>query len=152
MDGKKRTCEPVCLSLPASWRRSPWSALTSSFASRTPGPWIVPAAMILTLAVGVFSAFLSDNDGLVLLIPFSLIGLLVHRRARNKLSRLMKGFAKRAAKMDEVRLVAVQSRAGHYFANDASSVSHRATVPIPAKRSRRGKKTIRKTVVIYLHR
>jgi eukaryotic-like serine/threonine-protein kinase len=84
--------------------------LAASFGSqamepRTPGPWLIPVALVGLLAIGLFAMLALDNGALTSLFPLSLLGLLVYRRARNKRTRLLNGFAKRAARLEEVRLV-----------------------------------------------
>ncbi|GJM45238.1 MAG: hypothetical protein DHS20C21_20800 [Gemmatimonadota bacterium] len=68
--------------------------------------WVLPAALAgLVLLVGLV-VWLTDSGAVAGLLPFAFIGLLIYRRARGKRFRLVKSLAKKAAKMDEVRVVA----------------------------------------------
>ena len=79
-----------------------------------PRQWIVPAIvgvaavllLVLILVRGASGAGGGDFFGP--LFTFGLIGLLVWRRLRNRRWRLVRGFAKKAAKMEEVRLVSMR--------------------------------------------
>jgi predicted Ser/Thr protein kinase len=73
--------------------------------AKAPGGWIVPAVLIGVLLVAILGAILSDSDAFGTLIPLAVVGLFIYRRARNKRPRLMKSFAKKVAKVDEVRAV-----------------------------------------------
>jgi len=79
--------------------------LATSLGSRSPGPWIIPALLVLVLAISLVTVILTDHDSLSPLIGLSLLGLLVYRRSRSRRPRLLRGFAKRAGRLDEVRLV-----------------------------------------------
>lgn len=72
---------------------------------RAPGMWMIPAALLGLIGIALLLSIAFDKDGLTPLIPFALIGLVVYRRARNKRERLLRGFAKKVARLGEVQLV-----------------------------------------------
>jgi serine/threonine protein kinase len=67
--------------------------------------WMLPAAVLVGVLVIV--ALIFRSDVFPSLITFAIIGFLVYRRFKTKRHRLVRGFAKQAAKMQEVRLVSV---------------------------------------------
>ncbi len=80
----------------------------AAFRQRAPGGRIVPAVLGGLFVIAMAEMIFLDSGALSVLIPLSVVGLLVYRRARNKRPRLMKGFAKKVSKQSEVRVVVVQ--------------------------------------------
>jgi len=68
--------------------------------------WLLPVAAVL--AGVMILVVISRADAIPRLLPFAIFGLIFYRRIRNRRTRLVRKFAKQAAKMEEVRLVAMQ--------------------------------------------
>jgi hypothetical protein len=72
------------------------------------GEWLVPALVALVVVTLLLFTLWTARPAMPGLITVGVIGLFVYRRFRNQRARLLKSFGKKAAKMEEVRLIAVQ--------------------------------------------
>ena len=77
----------------ASLRGAPWSA------------WLLPAGVAAGAVLLVVALVNKTADVMPFLIMMGFVGMVAFRRFRNRRARLVKSFAKQAAKMPEVRLV-----------------------------------------------
>jgi serine/threonine protein kinase len=80
----------------------------SALRERPYAGWLLPASAAVIVTLVLVAVFRVDTGSLPALISFGILGLIVFRRIKNKRHRLVKSFAKQAAKMEEVRLVSVQ--------------------------------------------
>jgi len=88
---------PLGLRLQEHWR---------ALQDRTLGEWLLPAVVLVVLLGVVLTLVLGTREGLPGgLIPFTIFGLFMWRRVRNRRIRLARRFAAKARKMPEVRLV-----------------------------------------------
>lgn len=69
------------------------------------GDWMIPAAAAVGLVVAFVVSIVLDSGIFAALIPFTIFGLLVYRHLKNKPQRLVRGFGRKAAKTDGVRMV-----------------------------------------------
>jgi serine/threonine protein kinase len=70
--------------------------------------WLLPAGAAVVVILVLLILTRVNVALLWTLLPMALVGLIIFRRIKNKRYRLVKSFAKQAAKMKEVRLVSVQ--------------------------------------------
>ena len=76
---------------------------------RTPGEWLLPAAVIVLLLAVVLGILFSPQAGDLpgTLIFFGIVGLFVWRRHRNRRIRLARRAVSKLTKMEEIRLIAL---------------------------------------------
>jgi hypothetical protein len=71
----------------------------------TPGEWLWPTVGVLVGLALLYFLFQNLEAWLPMFIVFSLVGLVIYRRVRNRRHRLMKQFAAKVKKMSEVRII-----------------------------------------------
>ena len=71
----------------------------------TPGEWLWPAVGVLVGLALLYFLFQNLEAWLPMFIVFSVLGLVIYRRVRNRRHRFMRQFAAKVKKMSEVRII-----------------------------------------------
>jgi hypothetical protein len=73
----------------------------------TPGEWTLPVTVVVVLLGLIALMVLSSGDLIPGTILFGVVGLFIYRRIRNRRYRLMRRFAAKIQKLEEIRLITV---------------------------------------------